>query len=103
MKWHQIRLRADAVADGAMKAVLDAFEDALPPGHESAGCALFARDEPDATVIFVSPRFSMVAPKLVEQFSAAECEAPPPRKQGEHFGTALLLATHVNHAWSLLG
>ena len=103
MKWYRIRLKDEAVANGAMKTVMDAFEAVMPLGDESKDCALFSRDEADATVIFVSPQFAAVATELIERFSGVECAAPPPRKEGEEFGTALLLASHSNHAWSLLG
>ncbi len=102
MKWFKIVLKHEVVANGAIKTVMDAFEAVMPLGDESKDCALFSRDEPDATVIFVSPHFAAIAPKLVERFSGVACEAPPPRKRGEEFGTALLLASHSDYAWSLL-
>ena len=102
MKWFKIKLKDETVANGAMKIVMDAFEEAMPLGDKSRECALFSRDEPDATVIFVSPQFATVAPTLVERFSGVECAAPPPRKEGEEFGTALLLASHSKSAWLLL-
>lgn len=103
MKWFKITLEDEAVANDAIKTVLEAFEDAMPLGDESRTCALFLRDEHDATVIFVSPQFAAVAPKLVEKFEGVECEAPPPRRKEEEFGTSLLLASDKNYAWSLLG
>jgi hypothetical protein len=102
MNWFKITLKDAAVASGAIKTVMDAFESAMPVGDDSKDCVLFSRDEPDSTVIFVSPGFAAVAPKLVERFSGIECIAPPPRQAGEEFGTSLLLASHSNYAWSLL-
>ena len=103
MKWFKIRLMDEAVAEGAMKRVMDAFDGAMPVGKDSKGCALFSRNEPGATAIFVSPLFAAIAPKLVKAFCGVECDAPPPRRAGEEFGTALLLASDSNYAWSLLG
>jgi len=80
-----------------------AFERVLLSiGDESKGCALFQRDEGDSTVVFVSPQFAKVAPDLLDRFSAVEGEAPPPHREGEEFGTAMLLASHSKYAWSLL-
>ena len=103
MHWFKITVNDAAVADGALKTIMDAFEDVMPLGDASKGCALFSRDERDASVVFVSPQFGAIAPQLLERFSASECEAPPPRREGEEFGTALLLASHSATAWSLLG
>jgi hypothetical protein len=103
MKWRKITLNDDVVARGAINIVTVAFEDVMPPGDESKTCALFSRHEPHATAIFVSPQFAKIAPKLVEKFNGIECEAPPPKRQGQEFDTALLLAAHGDQAWSLLG
>ena len=103
MTWFQIKVKDAAVAAGEINRISDAFERALPLGDEAKGCALFHRDEPETSVVFVSPQFAAVAPQLLKTFSAVECDAPPPRKPGTEFGTSLLLASHSSSAWSLLG
>lgn len=101
MKWRKITLNDEVVARGAVNIVTLAFGGVMPPGDESKTCALFSRHERDATAIFVSPQFAKIAPKLVEKFNGIECEAPP-RRQGQEFDTALLLASNRDHAWLLL-
>lgn len=103
MRWFKITVNDAAVAAEALKTIMDAFEGVMPLGDASKGCALFARDDRDASVVFVSPQFAAITPQLLQRFSACECEAPPPRREGEEFGTALLLASHSASAWSLLG
>jgi len=102
MKWFKIIVEDESVADGALETITGAFERVMPLGEASKGCALFTRDEADASVVFISPQFAAIAPQLLESFSACECDAPPPRREGEEFGTALLLASHSEAAWSLL-
>ena len=102
MKWRKITLNDEVVARGAINIVMLAFQGVMPPGDESKTCVLFSRHERDATAIFVSPQFAKIAPKLVEKFDGVECEAPPPRRRGKEFGTALLLASNGDRAWSLL-
>ena len=103
MKWFKITVKDEAVANGALNRISDAFERILPLGDESKGCALFLMDEADSSVVFISPQFTVLAPQLLKAFLAVECEAPPPRRQGAEFGTSLLLAPHSKSAWSLLG
>jgi hypothetical protein len=103
MKWFKIMVHDTAVADGALKTITDAFDRVMPLGEASKGCAIFKTIEPDASVVFNSPEFAAIAPGFLESFSASECDAPPPRREGEEFGTALLLASDSAVAWSLLG
>ncbi len=103
MKWFKITVSDEAVADGEVNRISDAFEHIMPLGDESKGCALFLTNEADSSVVFVSPHFAAVAPQLLKAFYGVECKAPPPRKPGAEFGTSLLLASHQKFAWSLLG
>jgi hypothetical protein len=103
VKWYKITVNDAAVADGALNRISDAFERIMPPGDESKGCALFVRNEVDASAVFVSPEFAAIASQPLKTFSAVECEPPPPRRKGEEFGgTSLLLASHSKSAWALL-
>ena len=101
-QWFRIILGEKAIAEGAIKLVLDAFEQVMPAGDDSKICALFMREEGNATVVFISPRFATIAPQVLKALSAIEGEAPPPRRAGDESGTALLLASH-SAAWSMLG
>jgi len=102
MKWFKIIVKDEAVAAGALDTITDSFDAVMPVGEASRRCAIFKRIDRDATVVFISPDFARIAPQLIERFSACECDAPPPRREGEEFGTALLLASHSTFAWSLL-
>jgi hypothetical protein len=102
MSWFKIIVKDEAVAGGGITTIMNAFECVMPLGDASKGCALFMRDETDASVVFISPQFAAIAPQLIDTFSARECQAPPPRREGEEFGTALMLASHSTLAWSLL-
>ena len=102
MKWFKIIIGDEAVAKGAIKPIMEAFEQATPLGNESEACALFETDEADGKLVFISPKLAATAPQLLETFAAAECEAPPPPNEGEEFGTSLLLASNPRVAWSLL-
>jgi hypothetical protein len=103
MDWFKITVSDEEVARDGMGKVMDAFERILPLDDDRAKrCALFHRDDAEASLIFVSPELAKCAPELVETFSGVPCEAPPPRRKGEEFGTALLLASHDKSAWALL-
>lgn len=103
-KWFRIALDNDAVADGQMGVVIDAFESIMPDGNDSRDCALFSTHEADDVVIYVSPEFAKVAPALITRFGAVESQPPPPMEEntGVLDGTSLLLASHSRHAISLL-
>ena len=105
MKWFKIIVSDEAQARGDIKQIMDAFEHFIPIADElkSNRCALFIRNDRDTCFIFVSPQFAGIATQLIKTFSAVECEPPPPRGATEEFGTALLLTSHDQFAWSLLG
>jgi len=103
MGWFKITVNDEAVADGALETITRAFDRVMPLGQASKGCALFMRNETDASVVFISPQFAALAPQLLKSFSACECDSPPTPRKGEEFGTSLLLASDQKHAWSLLG
>ena len=67
MKWFKIKVKDEAVAKGAMKPIMDAFERVMPPGDEAKGCALFLRDEADASIIFVSPQFAAINSSIIRE------------------------------------
>jgi hypothetical protein len=102
MSWSKITVQDEAVARGAIGRVVEDFEEVMPLDDVSRECALFARDATNATLIFISPKFGTIAPQLLSKYAAVACEAPPPRRDDEEFGTSLLLAAHESSAWSLL-
>jgi|SRR5882724_10873569 len=98
-QWYQIALIGKARAP-AIQAIREAFEEVIPGGNASKACALFMRETAEATVVFISPGFTEIAPHLLKNFSAVESEAPPRWREVDKVRTAILLA--APGGWSLL-
>ena len=100
-QWFKIILNDKTIAEGAIKPIREAFEHVMPDSDASKGCALFVREDADATVVFISPGFAAIAPQLLKTLSAVESEAPPMRREADKVRTSILLASNLG-GWSLL-